>query len=119
MKKRNNIKSVKRTGHLIFGLAIALLMYSQQPYSSENSNISTTENQAEQSGEQHSQAEYHILAYDVLLPVMQFNLFHSFDLLIEIPNLDQADFNLMEYIDRAYHNYFIILFRQIISPNAP
>jgi hypothetical protein len=116
MKSKNNIQSFKRSGSLIFGLAMAMLLFFQQPYVVENPD---KVNQTEQKDQQKPDTEYRVMAYDVLLPVMQFNLFHSFDLLLEIPNPDKEDFTLLEYIEKAYHNYFHTLFRLIISPNAP
>lgn len=107
---------MKRSGSLIFGLAMALLLFFQQPYVIENPDkvVKTEQNEKEE-----PQAEFHMLAYDVLLPVMQFNLFHSFDLLLEIPNPNKEDFTILESVEKAYHNYFYTLFRLIISPNAP
>jgi len=116
MKRKNNIQAMKQIGSLIFGLAMAMLLFFQQPYINENLNQADN---TEQSGEEQPEAEYRIVAYDVLLPVMQFNLFHSFDLLLEIPNPDKEDFTLLECVEKAYHNYFYTLFRLIISPNAP
>ncbi|ADR21980.1 hypothetical protein MATR_03850 [Marivirga tractuosa] len=116
MKRKNNIQSVKRSGSLIFGLAMAVLLFFQQPYVTD---ISDKVEKTEQSEKEKPQAEYRMLAYDVLLPVMQFNLFHSFDLLLEIPNLNTEDFTILESVEKAYHNYFHTLFRLIISPNAP
>ncbi|SMG21880.1 hypothetical protein SAMN05661096_01242 [Marivirga sericea] len=116
MKRKNNIQSIKQTGSLIFGLAMAMLLFFQQPYA--NKNLDKAE-KTEQSDKEEPQSEYRIMAYDVLLPVMQFNLFHSFDLLLEIPNPHKEDFTLFESVERAYHNYFQTLFRLIISPNAP
>ena len=116
MKRKNNIQSLKQSGSLIFGLAMAMLLFFQQPFVAENSEKVT---KTEQSGNEKPQAEYRMLAYDVLLPVMQFNLFHSFDLLLEIPNPNREDFTILENVEKAYHNYFYTLFRLIISPNAP
>ncbi|WP_375580081.1 hypothetical protein ABWH96_03165 [Marivirga tractuosa] len=116
MKKRNNIQSIKRSGSLIFGMAMAVLLFFQQPYVTD---ISDKVEKTEQNEKEKPQAEYRMLAYDVLLPVMQFNLFHSFDLLLEIPNPDKKDFTILECVEKAYHNYFHTLFRLIISPNAP
>jgi hypothetical protein len=116
MKVKNNIQSVKQTSSLIFGLAMALLLFFQQP---QVLNIAEKLDTTEQTEKEQPQAEYHMMAYDVLLPVMQFNLFHSFDLLLEIPNPTKEDFTLLEYAQKAYHNYFHTLFRLIISPNAP
>ena len=116
MKRKNNIQSLKQSGSLIFGLAMAMLLFFQQPYAGENSGKVT---KTEQSENENPQAEYRMLAYDVLLPVMQFNLFHSFDLLLEIPNPNREDFTILENVEKAYHNYFYTLFRLIISPNAP
>jgi hypothetical protein len=116
MKRRNNIQSMKQTGSLIFGLAMAMLLFFQQPYVNEN--LEKVE-KTEQSDKEKPQSEYRIMAYDVLLPVMQFNLFHSFDLLLEIPNPNKEDFTLYERVEKAYHNYFHTLFRLFISPNAP
>jgi hypothetical protein len=116
MKNKNNIQSFKRNGSLIFGLAMAMLLFFQQPYVAENSEKA---DKTEPKDQEKPNAEYHVMAYDVLLPVMQFNLFHSFDLLLEIPNPDKEDFTLLEYVEKAYHNFFHTLFRLIISPNAP
>jgi DNA integrity scanning protein DisA with diadenylate cyclase activity len=116
MKRKNNIQSWKQTGSLIFGLAMAMLLFFQQPDVNKNLDIDES---TEQSDEKQSQSEYRIMAYDVLLPVMQFNLFHSFDLILEIPNAHKEDFTLFESVEKAYHNYFYTLFRLIISPNAP
>lgn len=116
MKRKNNIQSVKRSGSLIFGLAMAVLLFFQQPYVAD---IAEKVEKTEQSEKEKPEAEYRMLAYDVLLPVMQFNLFHSFDLLLEIPNPNTEDFTILECVEKAYHNYFHTLFRLIISPNAP
>lgn len=116
MKNKNNIQSIKRSGSLIFGLAMALLLFFQQPYVTENSGKAQ---KTEQTDQEKPDTEYHVMAYDLLLPVMQFNLFHSFDLLLEIPNPDKEDFTLLEHVEKAYHNFFHTLFRLIISPNAP
>ncbi|WKV13609.1 hypothetical protein [Marivirga harenae] len=107
---------MKQTGSLIFGLALAILLFFQQPYSIENQDEL---NQTEQKEQKEPAAEFQVMSYDVLLPVMQFNLFHSFDLILEIPNPDKEDFTLLEYVEKAYHNFFHTLFRLIISPNAP
>ena len=111
-KKKKN----KDTGLIAFGLAMAMLLFFQQPYV-----IDSSENidQTEQSEQEKPEAEYQIMAYDLLLPVMQFNLFHSFDLIIDISILDKKDFSVIEHIEKAYHNYFHTLFQLIISPNAP
>lgn len=120
MKKRNNIKSYKHSTSLIFGLVMALLLFFQQPYLIENSDLSDkTEQTDTEDSEEKPAAEYQIMAYELLMPVMQFNLFHSFDLLLEITTPDKTDFVSMEYAEKAYHNYFSTLFRQFISPNAP
>ncbi|WP_296621532.1 hypothetical protein [Marivirga sp.] len=116
MKRKNNIPSIKQSGSLIFGLTMAVLMFFQQPYPNVNSD---KVEKTEQSEKEKPQAEYRMLAYDVLLPVMQFNLFHSFDLLLEIPNPNKEDFTTLECVEKAYHNYFYTLFRLIIAPNAP
>lgn len=120
MKKRNNIQARKQSFSLIFGLSMALLLFFQQPYLVKNCDTSEQTEQAddEENGEK-PEASYHIMAYEILMPVMQFNLFHSFDLLLEIPNPDKTDFMSMEYAEKVYHNYFFTLFRQFISPNAP
>lgn len=117
MKRKNNIQSFKQSGSLIFGLAMALLLFFQQPYVIDNPNKVEKSEQSDQ--DKPEQAEFHLLAYDVLLPVMQFNLFHSFDLLLETAIPDKESPSLMEYVEKAYHNYFHTLFRLIISPNAP
>ncbi|WMN12038.1 hypothetical protein QYS49_32160 [Marivirga salinae] len=116
MKRKNNIRSIKQSGSLIFGLAMAVLLFFQQPYVAD---ISEKVEKTEQSEKEKPQAEYRMMAYDVLLPVMQFNLFHSFDLLLEIPNPNTEDFTILECVEKAYQNYFYTLFRLIISPNAP
>lgn len=116
MKRKNNIQSIKQSGSLIFGLAMAMLLFFQQPYVTGNS---AKLEKTEQSEKEKPQAEYRMLAYDVVLPVMQFNLFHSFDLLLEIPNPNKEDFTMLECVEKAFHNYFHTLFRLIISPNAP
>jgi hypothetical protein len=116
MEKKNNISSIKRSSSLIFGLAMAFLLFFQQPFLVENPNKSDNTEQSEQ---EKPDAEYRVMSYEVLLPVMQFNLFHSFDLILEIPNPDKQDFTLLEYVEKAFHNYFHTLFRLIISPNAP
>lgn len=115
MKNQNKIQSIKRTGSLVFGLAMALLLFFQQPYV-ENP---TSGDETAKTEQKKPEAEYHVMAYDILLPVMQFNLFHSFDLIIESLNSDEEDFTLLKYVEKAYHNYFHTLFRLIISPNAP
>jgi len=116
MKRNNNKQSIKQSGSLIFGLAMAMLLFFQQPYVAE---ISDKVEKTEQSEKEKPEAEYRMLAYDVLLPVMQFNLFHSFDLLLEIPNPNKENLTILECVEKAYHNYFHTLFRLIISPNAP
>lgn len=116
MGKKNNISAVKQSGSLLFGLAVAMLLFFQQPYVLENTD---KVDKTEQSDQEKPDAEYRIMAYDVLLPVMQFNLFHSFDLILDTPNTDKEDFTLLEYVEKAFHNYFHTLFRLIISPNAP
>lgn len=116
MKRKNNIQTFKRSTSFLFGLGMAVLLFFQQPYITE---ISDKVEKTEQSEEEKPQAEYRMLAYDLLLPVMQFNLFHSFDLLLEIPNPNKEDYTILECVEKAYHNYFHTLFRLIISPNAP
>jgi len=116
MKRKNNIQSFKQSASLIFGLAMGLLLFFQQPYVVESTGQTTN---TEQSDQEKPQAEYQIMAYDVLLPAMSFNLFHSFDLILEIPQPDKEDFTLLDYVEKAYHNYFHTLFQLIISPNAP
>ncbi|WKK78930.2 hypothetical protein [Marivirga arenosa] len=116
MKRTNNIQSIKKSASLLFGLAMALLMFFQQPYVVD---ANDTVERTEQSDQEKPEAEYQIMAYDLLLPAMQFNLFHSFDLLNEISVPEKIDFSLMEYVEKAYHNYFHTLFQLIISPNAP
>ncbi|HET8861193.1 hypothetical protein [Marivirga sp.] len=116
MKRTHNITSIKQTGSLIFGLAMVMLLFFQQPYISVNSD---KVEKTEQKEEQKPNAEYRVLAYEVLLPVMHFNLFHSFDLLLEISIPISEGFTLLGFVEKAYHNYFHTLFQLIISPNAP
>lgn len=116
MERKKNIQSIKQSGSLIFGLAMAMLLFFQQPYLAE---YPEQEERTEQNDKEEPLAEYRIMAYDVLLPIMQFNLFHSFDLLLEIPKPSTEDFTLLECVEKAYHNYFQTLFRLIIAPNAP
>lgn len=110
--------SVKKTAIALSGLLVALLMFIQQPYLEEIADKHQFDSK-ELAEEGKPQAEYQIIAYEVLLPVMQFSFLHSFDLQIEIPVIETIIFSIHEYIEKAYHNFFELLFRQFISPNAP
>ncbi|MBK6265592.1 hypothetical protein JKA74_11135 [Marivirga sp. S37H4] len=117
----NKIRTNKKTAMALSGILVAFLLFFQQPYTSQTSTEDGHSNPKTEKKEDASQeqAEYQIMSYQVLLPVLQFNLFHSFDLLIEIPKVEKVNFSESHSGDKVFHNFFETLFRQIISPNAP
>ncbi len=117
MKKINKIKTTSKTAMAMSGILVAFLLFFQQPYSYQlsvqDNNIATEQN------DDSDKAEYQIVAYEVLIPVLQLNLFHSFDLLVETQISEEIQFTELPSDNKVFHNYFETLFRQIISPNAP
>jgi len=107
---------------VLFGLMAAVLLFLQQPITQVlQSNEAVIESAANQSDDatDHQEPSIKVLAYEVLVPVMSFNLFHSFDLLIELPTIENAGSELLENTIQVFDTYFENLFSRIIAPNAP
>jgi len=105
---------------LVLGLIAAVLLFIQQPIAdyldkseAADADISKSEKQQEK------ETSYNILAYEVLIPVAQFNLFHSFDLLIELPVPEEAAKEQAENISHVFDGFLETLFTRITTPNAP
>lgn len=120
VKSTNKIRSTKKTVMALLGILVAILLLFQQPFTYNQSKADEvkTEGKTEKS-EDSSRSEYQIVAYQVLIPVLQFNLFHSFNVLIEIPTLEEGGFSEYTPDTKVFLNFFQTLFRKIISPNAP
>ena len=107
----------------LLGILVAIVLLLQQPFAFNPYHHSSGEelkkDNKTENKEDSSHSEYQIVAYQVLNPVLQFNLFHSFDLLIELPTLEEERFSEYTPSTKVFLNFFQTLFRKIISPNAP
>lgn len=108
----------------ILGLLAALLLFMQQPLTQylgeEQPGIElNASNSQDDAKEQNTQDSFDVLTYEVLVPVMNFNLFHSFDLLVELPTLENTGSELVENTILVFDSFFDKLFNRIIAPNAP
>lgn len=123
VKSTNKIRSTKKTVMALLGILVAIVLLLQQPFAFNPYHHSSGEELKKgiktESREDSSHSEYQIVAYQVLNPVLQFNLFHSFDLLIELPTLEEERFSEYTPSTKVFLNFFHTLFRKIISPNAP
>ena len=124
MKKKSHIAQFKQGSKLLIGLLAAFMLLTQQPIAqymtqSEGDEISQTTEQTQDTEERAPQESVKVLAYEVLVPVMNFNLFHSFDLLIELPSLEDTGSGLVENTLQLFDSFLDNLFNRIIAPNAP
>lgn len=119
MKRVEKIGRNKKSIIAFMGILVAVLLFFQQPYSYQfDSEQEDSEPQKEQS-DTSRHAEFHVLSYEVLIPALQINLFHSFDLINEIEEPEIIKFVEFPFTEKVFHNFFNTLYRQFISPNAP
>jgi len=121
MKKSNKIGKAKKIALVVLGLIAAVLLFIQQPivdYLQETEKADSTTT-AQSEGQPEDTSSFQIMAYEVLVPVMQFNLFHSFDLLLELPLLEDTASETVESTTLVFDTFLETLFSRIISPNAP
>ncbi|MFT4740911.1 MAG: hypothetical protein ACJAT1_001858 [Marivirga sp.] len=120
MKKSGKITKTKQVCMTLLGIASAILLLIQQPLSQlvdANDQITAIENSNDL--DQPVEETYQMVAYEVLVPIMSFNLFHSFDLLIELPSLEDPSSALIENSIAVFDSFLENLLRRIIAPNAP
>lgn len=124
MKSVNKILSLRKALLPIVGVLAAVVMLAQPPiqYLADEiqpDSIAVADEQSNEEGEQQEADQQLRVAYDVVIPVLQINLFHSFDLLVELPEVEQIYKPLKQRVHALNDSFFRTLFRQIISPNAP
>lgn len=122
MSSKQKIAKSKRMTMVLLGLMSAILLFIQQPLNQivENDGNAAIQQQMPDDGHEAPEESYQVMAYEVLLvPIMSFNLFHSFDLLIELPTLENTGSELMERTMLVFDSYIKNLFNRIIAPNAP
>lgn len=120
MKRNHKIAQTRKLIMVLLGLMSAILLFVQEPLiESLQINDGTEQHQSADDSDQSEGPSYQVMAYEVLLPIMSFNLFHSFDLLVELPSLENSSSEIIENTLEVFDTYFENLFSRIIAPNAP
>ena len=109
---------------VFLGLLAAIMLFIQEPVSQyladEKEAIELDSASQENDSEENIPEEsFNVLTYEVLVPVLNFNLFHSFDLLIELPSLENSESEIEQNSVLIFDTFFDKLFNRIIAPNAP
>ncbi len=121
MAKKTNKGKAKKVALVILGLIAAILLFIQQPVTAYLQDGDQADSTSAHTGSKPDKgtASYQMMTYDVLVPAVQLNLFHSFDLLLELPALEDTSAETVENTTRVLDAFMEILFNRITTPNAP